>query len=261
MQASSKCEDHVGALPLLLLPGTLCDARIFQPLRDRLQGIATQTVPISGHHTMQDAADAVLAEAPEQFALLGFSLGGMVAMEVALQAPERVRGLALLSTTPLPVPKELHARRRAAIQAAEHFGLRSFVRQRLWPEYGGFPQGGTLSLLLEDMAEAMGQAAYAQQTELALEREDYRPRLGSLDCPSLILAGMSDRVCPPAVQEVLAAALADSRLVMLPGTGHLALLEKPDEVATAVAAWFHTVLTRGASAPVPDRQPANTRGD
>ena len=95
--------------------------------------------------------------------------------------------------------------------------------------------------LLEGMAESLGHAVFAQQTELALSREDYRSRLATVACPALVLAGAQDKVCPPAAQRELAAALRDCTCVMLPGAGHFALLENPDEVAAAVAAWFHTV--------------------
>ena len=166
-------------------------------------------------------------------------------MEIALCAPERVLGLALISTSPLPVPPELHAPRRAAVNEAERQGWRRFVRERLWPEYRGSCENASSYTLLEEMADAVGHTAYAQQTELALGRGDYRLRLGNVRCPVLVLAGMEDRVCPPAAQQTLAAVLAAARWVMLPGTGHLALLEKPDEVATAVAAWFHTVSKTG----------------
>lgn len=244
-QVDPEIEGNGRSLPLVLLPGTLCDARLFEPLRIRLAGLLTQTVPIPRRESMREAAEAVLAKVPEHFALLGFSLGGMVAMEMALCAPERVRGLALISTSPLPVPAELHAARRAAVVQAQRLGLRSFVREVLWPGYGSRSITGELSTLLEEMAEAVGHAAYAQQTELALSRGDYRPRLGNVRCPALILAGLKDQVCPPAVQGMLAMALAGSRLVMLPGAGHLTVMENSDDVAAAVAAWFHTVVEAG----------------
>lgn len=240
-----QCDSDGSSLPLVLLPGTLCDARVFQPLLDRLPGVAKHTVLFPQQTTMRAAAEAVLAEAPNDFALLGFSLGGMVAMEMALCAPERVRGLALISTIASPVHPELHPARREAVQQAQCLGMRSFVRERLWPSYCGASGDAALSILMEDMAEAVGQMAYAQQTELALGRREYRSRLGGVQCPALVLAGAEDRLCPPTAQEELAAALANSRLIMLPGTGHMALLEKPDDVAAAVAAWFHTVCETG----------------
>ena len=224
-------------MPLVLLPGTMCDERVFGPLRERLPGMDTRVMLTLGARTLEEAADAVLARAPKRFALLGYSLGGLVAMEVALRAPERVSRLALLSTTPLAVSLERHGERRAAVLEMSRMGLREFVRERLWSEYCGATERRSSLAVLESMAETLGQEVFARQTEMALAREDFRARLAGVRCPALVLAGAEDRMCPPAVQRELAAALSGSTCVMLPGTGHLALLENADEVAAAVAAW------------------------
>lgn len=229
------------ALPLILLPGTLCDARVFRPLRERLAELETHVVLTPGANSMREAAKQVLAWAPKRFALLGFSLGGMVAMETALRAPERVRGLALVSTSPLPVLPEQHGTRRAAVKQARMMGAAQFLREQMWPQYCGLAEHPGVLPLLEEMAESLGHEVFARQTEMALGREDYRPRLAMVACPTLVLAGAEDRICPPATQRELAAALRHCTCVMLPGAGHFALLESPDEVAAAVAAWFHTV--------------------
>ena len=229
-----------GALPLLLLPGTLCDARVFQPLLARMHGCAARVILTPDAHTMAEAAEMVLAQAPESFALLGFSLGGLVSLEVAMQASHRVCGLALISTTPRPVPIELHAERKALALRASTLPMCDFVEQQLWPGYvGETPCSSSLSSV-QSMAEAIGPAAFARQTELALSRDDYRPRLGQIRCPTLLIAGDCDQLCPPAAQEELAMGIPHAQRLTLPGAGHLLLLERPDEIAPAVAAWLET---------------------
>ena len=258
MTADWQVRKHAGeSLPLLLLPGTLCDARIFGPLRRRLPGIEAHAILTAGARSISEAAEKVLAAAPPAFALLGFSLGGIVAMEIALRAPGRVRGLALLQTTPLPVPAERHAARRAAVDEARRRGLRHYLRKRLWPEYCGAVACDTSRPLLEDMAESTGLDTFSQQVEMALTRADYRERLSEVACPTLVLSGAGDKVCPPEARHALETALPGCTSVTLPGAGHLALLERPDEIAHAVAAWFHTVQqlyqARAGVPPAPER--------
>ena len=103
----------------------------------------------------------------------------------------------------------------------------------------GTADGSAHLPLIEDMAEELGHAVYAEQVEMGISRMDFRPRLHPLRCPALVFGGTEDRICAPAALAELAAALPGCTFVVLPGAGHYALLERPDETAAAVAAWFH----------------------
>lgn len=77
----------------------MCDSRLFAPQAAALAELAKVTVAdLTGADTVEELAAAVLAAAPDRFALAGRSMGGIVAMEVCRQAPERVARLALLDT-------------------------------------------------------------------------------------------------------------------------------------------------------------------
>ena len=88
--------------PLVLLPGMMCDARLFSPQISAFSKyISIITMPLQGQSTMADLARTVLDSAPPYFALAGLSMGGIVAMEIMRQSPHRVTRLALLDTNPL----------------------------------------------------------------------------------------------------------------------------------------------------------------
>ncbi|MDP1026963.1 alpha/beta fold hydrolase [Sphingomonas sp. KR1UV-12] len=238
----------IGAVPLVLLPGTLCDARLFAPLLDRLAHRDTRVLAIDG----DDPAilvEALLKQAPPRFALLGFSLGGLVALELALRAPERVVGLALLDS---------NARARAA-DAPPHPGPPAAAVADTWPRSVGSARAddGDLRGLLDAMAQDVGATAHAAQERLAVARADKREQLARFAMPALVLAGAEDALCPPAFQRELADGLPDATLALIDGAGHFAPLEAPDAVAAHVAAW----LARVDHAATPSTSPIRTGDD
>ncbi len=239
--------------PLVLLPGTLCDERVFAPLLARLRQTFPQldaTVLLTTHcDTMRAAAELILAVAPQHFALLGFSLGGIIALEVALLAPERVLGMALLNVNAAPAPPHLHSQRREAVVQAQAVGHGHYVREQLWASYVAPAAQQDLALqgLIAAMAQDLGHTAYHHQTEAALARRDYRPLLSTLTMPTLVQAGERDLVCPSDAQHQLASAMPNAQFTLIPNAGHFALLEQQDTAATSVAAWFHDISDSSAT--------------
>ena len=205
-----------------------------------------------GETDMGRLADRLLRDAPERFAIVGFSLGGIVALEVAARAPDRVLGLALLDANGRDVPEELHSARRAIpAQAVSHAAL---IVDTLWPTYVAPARAGDAALraLIVDMAERAPEDAAVEQTELALSRIDSRPRLSALAMPALVLAGAEDAVSPLEIQRELADGLPDATLKLIPDAGHFAPLEAPDACAEAVRTWLARVDAR-AQSPKPGR--------
>jgi len=233
---------------LVLLPGTLCDRRVFVPLLKSLErsGVRMPGVQFLDTHralTLMEAARQVLAAAPPEFLLLGFSLGGLVALQVALLDPARILGLALLGTKAGSVDPAKHPARRAQVLWAREHGTGRLLGERLWPACVSPANLSDVQLrtVLIDMADSLGLDAFDAQTELALTRPDLRSSLRSLPMPSLVLGGGDDVINPPSVQQELADGLGNATLAMIEGAGHFMLLEDPDAVAAHVAAWMHTI--------------------
>ena len=89
---------------VLLVPGMMCDSRVFGPQIEALSRDHAVTVAnVSKAHSIREMAADVLFQAPPRFALCGLSMGGIVAMEILRRVPERVTRLCLISTTPLLV--------------------------------------------------------------------------------------------------------------------------------------------------------------
>lgn len=225
--------------PLVLLPGTLCDARVFAPLLARL-GVEARVPVLDGAETVAAMADRLLAGLPPRFALGGFSLGGILALEMVARAPERVTRLALLDTTARPDAPGRATERRNAVARAAELGLARYAGDKLWSLYvsdGGRADAANRALVAA-MAVDLGLDAFRRHSEFAIGRADGRPRLAAIAVPTLVLCGEDDRLCPPALHREIADAVPGSRLVVVPRAGHFALIEQPDAVADAFRDWL-----------------------
>ena len=221
-----------------LLPGMLCDQRAWQPQRDALAATGyTAHAPDYRHFdSIEQLAADVLATAPDRFALAGHSLGGVVAFEVLRQAPGRVTHLALLDTNPAPADIDRESRRVGQARRALAGEFREVVEQELVPTYLSRSGAGVADLrqLLIDMALAAGAELFSRQVGALMERADSRPLLSAIDCPTLVLGGAEDRLCPPTIQQAMAASIPGGRLCIVPGAGHFPGLERPDAVNAAL---------------------------
>jgi pimeloyl-ACP methyl ester carboxylesterase len=226
--------------PLVLLPGMMCDARLFTPQIAAFSGRRAVTcAPIGAADTMDALAEAVLAAAPARFALAGLSMGGIVAMEVLRRAPGRVAGLALLDTNPLAERDEAKARRAPQIAAARAGRLREVMRDEMKPNYlaDGPGRQAVLDLCMA-MAMDLGPEVFVNQSHALRDRPDQTETLRRYGGPALILCGREDRLCPVERHEMMQALMPQARLEIIEGAGHLPTLEQPTPTNAALARWL-----------------------
>lgn len=224
--------------PLVLIPGMMCDARMWGKLPDALAPRPVHhALPVEGESIAAMAA-AILSEAPPRFALAGLSMGGIVAMEMLEQAPERVERLALLDTNPLADRAEVAARRAPQIARALSGDLRGVMRDELKPNYlADAGDTATLDLCLA-MAEALGPEVFRRQSIALRDRADRTATLARFTGPALVLMGSEDRLCPRDRHDLMHALMPQSRLVIVQGAGHLPPLETPIRLRTALKDWL-----------------------
>ena len=216
------------------------DARLFVPQIAAFSAGRSVGVPtLALDDSIEGMAERVLADAPPSFALLGLSLGGIVAMEVARRAPERVARLALLDTNHLPEPPDVAEVRAGYVARARAGDLAGVMRDDLKPRYlaDGPRKAGTLDLCMA-MALDLGPDVFARQSRAISTRPDQSATLPGLTMPTLVLCGAEDSLCPPERHRTIAGLIPDARLVMVEGAGHLPVLERPGETNAAIAAWL-----------------------
>lgn len=225
--------------PLVLIPGMMCDARLWAPQMAAFGRRAVLHAPCTEAETMADLAAAILAAAPPHFALAGLSMGGIVAMEVLRQAPQRVERLALLDTNPLAETAEVQARRAPQIARALSGGLAAVMRDEMKPNYlaQGPGQGAILDLCM-DMALTLGPEVFARQSRALRGRPDQTATLAAFRGPALVMMGVEDRLCPRDRHDLMHRLMPQSRLAVIDGAGHLPTLEKPAETTAELVRWL-----------------------
>ena len=227
-------------IPLVLLPGLLCDEKLWAPQIQALSDMADcQVADLTRHESVTEMAAAALAEAPARFALAGLSMGGYVAQEIMRQAPERVLKLALLDTSPRADSEEQMVRRRGLIELAQK-GRFKGVTPRLLPLliHPDRQEDEKLTSIIFEMAEHVGMGGFIRQQKAIMGRPDGRADLAKIKVPALVLCGRQDALTPLEIHKEIAAGIAGSRLVIVEESGHLPTLERPAEVNMAMREWL-----------------------
>lgn len=223
---------------LVLIPGMMCDARMWGGIDQGLGVPVIHHIP-TGAETMPDLAALFLADAPPQFALAGLSMGGILAMEILRQAPNRVTRLALLDTNPRAETAAVQSRRGPQIDRALGGDLEGVMRHDMKPNYlAPGPNKAAILDLCMDMALALGPEVFARQSRALRDRPDQQATLATFKGPALVLMGAEDRLCPLDRHQRMHDLMPQSRLHIIPGAAHLPPLEQPDATARALRDWL-----------------------
>ncbi len=224
---------------LVLLSGMLGDRTVWTGVAADLADVAQCSFPrIDRSDTIAALAADVLAEAPERFALAGHSLGGIVALQIVREAPERVTRLALVNTSgreasasQLQGWADLASRTRAGEFAAiaGEMGRHTLPESRHWAD---------IIARNVAMADTVGECGLLRQLAAQSSRPDSRPALGDIRVPTLVVSGALDHVCPPALQSELADGIPGASHVVLESVGHMAPLESPYHLALVLREWL-----------------------
>ncbi len=226
--------------PLVLLPGMLSDQLCFEHQIGHLGDLSEVSVVLLTEQDSRSAmADHVLSVAPERFALAGISMGAWVAQEVAVRAPERVSKAALLDTWASPISEETKALFREHVELASNGGFDEIVSlagERAFSPAGQKDQ--TLMAIHRSMALRVGVDAYLRQMRAMLDPTDWRPYLGLIRCPTLVVHARQDVIFSLAEHQGIAEAIAGSALAIVEDSGHASTMEQPQAVTALLRVWL-----------------------
>ena len=196
---------------------------------------------LEGH---ADFVEAILAELPPPVGVVGFSMGGYVALALMKRRPEKVRALALVDTRAGADDEADRAKRDEAVATVNSVGVGP-IAQAMLPKLLS-PEG----LKRADLMERVSRIMQRQKPETVAadlcamrDRPDATPLLASIAIPTLAVVGELDALTPLAESEAIAAAVPGARIVTIPGAGHLSPMERPRAVAAALAEFFGPALS------------------
>jgi pimeloyl-ACP methyl ester carboxylesterase len=237
-------------LNLILLPGLLNDARLWQP---QITALADYANIIVGDLTRRDSiaalADDVLAQAPAgKFALAGLSMGGYVALEIMRKAPERVLALALLDTSARADTNEARDARERLIKLSDKNW--PAVTETLLPKvlHPAHLDNRAIVATIKAMSNDLGREVFVRQQHAIMGRIDSRPFLHRITCPTLVLCGREDRITPLETHEELVVAIRGAAVEIVDDCGHLSTLEQPLQVIAALESWLEQLIRDRAGA-------------
>jgi pimeloyl-ACP methyl ester carboxylesterase len=225
---------------ILLLPGLLCDASIWSAQIDALKPHGKVLVAdFSQHSSIEEMACAALAMTDGPIIAIGHSMGARVAMEMVHLAPKRIEKLALIDTGVDSRREGEEAKRQVLIDLAFTEGMEALAERWLPPMlHADRVEDQSLLGPLKAMVMRATPEQHRRQIQALLNRPDLRPRLAGIACPTLVMVGRQDRWSPLAQHEEMVELIPNAELVVIEDSGHMSLLEQPEQVSRALLRWL-----------------------
>lgn len=231
--------------PLVLLAGMNCTADLWADA-----GLDGAVQPALDRPSTALQVEALLATLPARFVLVGHSLGAIVAMALALAAPDRVAGLCLVSTNAKAPTEAQRAGWQDWLDRLDAGADARELQHSILPALLGAAAIRDRPDLVERtlaMGAATGTARLRAQLQLQLDRGDLLARLPDLSAPTLVVSGLDDVITPPHFHTEIVTRMPDARLVSL-DAGHLLPLERPKAFGSLLRSWQTQLADAAAGA-------------
>jgi pimeloyl-ACP methyl ester carboxylesterase len=229
------------SLPLVLLPGTGCNAMLWTDLLPLLPPFVQPIIPdLLACESLTAMLDKIAEVPHQQFALLGFSMGGFLAQAFYAKFPERVSQLILVCCTGEGYSAAYREKRLATIAKyeADPKWLTSEKNMALFlsPDH---LHDALIKHKLIAMLETVGVETVVRQMRITLQRDCYYEQLEQCKVPRLVIGARYDQIAAPTVIEKLATVLSLQPQWL--DCGHMAPLEAPEELGAILTSWFDSI--------------------
>lgn len=225
---------------LVMIPAFGCDARLYAPQIEVLEKSFRILTVIPSADRYEGMTSEVLRQAPNEFAILGTSMGGRLALEVALAAPDRVNGLCIIGAGAGPVADQAAGLRRSArIRGGERTQVIAEMADMV--SYLPGPKGPVARQAFIEMGMACDVDQLARQSDALAHRLDRWDALEDIEALTLCLWGAHDKFSPAADGLRIAEAVQYGSYIELPDCGHFPTLEYADDATQSIAMWLEDI--------------------
>ena len=213
-----------------LLPGTMCDERMWADMFKESPGLVPRYLTIGGQNTIELLVEDIAHQLPTNpIDLVGFSLGGYLAVAFALKYPERVRQLFVISNMPCALPFEEVKERTRTVQWLKKHGYSGIPKKRILNLLDKSAHENTqLISTIAVMDKDLGGEVLMQQLLATTQRENLFDQLVNLQIEKHFIVGESDKLASPQALADLAAKDNSMSLRVVEKAGHMLPMEKPD---------------------------------
>jgi pimeloyl-ACP methyl ester carboxylesterase len=244
---SLHCEKDTETPPLVLIHGAGGSHLYWPPDIRRLQGYCVYAPDLPGHgksssidgqQSIEEYAGYLLqwleSVQLRRAVLVGHSMGGAIALQLALSHPETVVGLGLVGAG-----ARLRVLPEFLSYAADPTTVYKATDLVVSHSFSANAPARLVELAARRLAETRQSVLYGDL--LACDRFDVMDRLGSIRQPTLVICGSEDQMTPMRFAQYLASSMPEARLVVIPGAGHMVMLEQPAHVAESLYSFLKDV--------------------
>ncbi|WP_414829412.1 alpha/beta fold hydrolase [Alteromonas sp. H39] len=227
----------MSSLPVLFLPGTLCDERVWLPVWKQLTLSQRRYVPLQWANSLEEmlslTGDRVLTD--EKIHIIGYSMGGYIAALWALENASQVASLTLIGYDAAGLTKEEVSRRQQMVKMVKagkfEAGNTAYLARFIHPSR---LNDETVAGVVKAMGEDLGKGTLVAHTQATTPRKPLTALLAKASFPIHIIGATEDEIARPEGVKQMIKAISPVSAELVEDSGHMLLLEKPSELADAL---------------------------
>lgn len=226
-------------MDIVLIPGALATPKLWKQQELFLQrDKQLRYVDVLGSNSIEEMANRFIPHAPKKFTLIGFSMGGYVALELYRHIPNSIEKLVLINSAVKLVSEKGRLERERSLDLMSKGKFDFLIKLIFKNSIFDKKKHKELLPLAQEMAMEVGVENYKNQLNAILNKPDHSTLLPSIECPTLLIASKEDYVMPPERSEHMAKNIKHSKLIYIEQCGHMAMLEQPEKMNQILNDWL-----------------------